>query len=422
MHAMRALANKNLRLYFAGQAISLIGTWMQQMALAWLVYRLTNSAEMLGLIGFISQAPAFFLMPFAGIVADRVNRHRMTVITQTCALIQSTALAALVLCGAAQFWSLAALGAVMGIISAFDIPTRQTFVIDMVTDKSEVQQAIAMQSSMVTVTRLIGPAVAGFVISIFGEGLCFAFNAVSYVAVIIALLMIKSTQKARPADNSPIFTQLKEGFSYAFGLGPLKALILLMAFISLFGTPYATLLPAYAKDHFGSATSLGFLTTATGLGSLVGAVLLASRKNVLGLGRWILVACIIFGVGLIGFSLSHIFWLSLLLLTFAGFGMIVQMASSNTLIQTIVEEDKRGRVMSIYTMAFMGLAPFGSLIAGYVAGHIGIEKTIFAGGVCCLIAAAVFASRIRQLRQETIPIYIERGILTAENELKIVNS
>jgi MFS family permease len=425
MHAMRALGNRNLRLYFAGQAVSLIGTWMQQMALSWLVYRLTNSAAMLGLIGFISQLPAFFLMPFAGILADRTNRHKMVVVTQTCAFIQSTLLALLVLSGKAEFWSLAALGAVMGIISAFDIPTRQTFIIDMVKDRDEVQQAIAMNSSMVTVTRLIGPALAGFLISLVGEGMCFALNAASYIAVIAALLFIKVArkQKVHPGASAPVFQQLKEGFVYAFSFRTLRALILLMAFISLFGTPYTTLLPAFAKDRFvGDATTLGFLSTASGVGSLAGAVLLASRKNVLGLGRFVLIACAVFGAGLVGFALSHNLWLSLGLLTLAGFGMIVQMASSNTLIQTIVEEDKRGRVMSIYTMAFMGLAPFGSLLAGAVAGKIGIESTILISGIMCLLAAAAFASRIKYLRQEVLPIYIERGILSAENELKIVNN
>jgi MFS family permease len=425
MHATRALGNKNLRLYFAGQAVSLIGTWTQQMALSWLVYRLTNSATMLGLIGFISQLPAFFLMPFAGILADRVNRHKMVVLTQVCAFIQSTLLAALVLSGKAEFWSLAALGAVMGVVSAFDIPTRQTFIIDMVNDRSEVQNAIAMNSSMVTGTRLIGPALAGFLISLVGEGMCFALNAASYIAVIAALLLIKVPNKQRVSSEAPapVLKQLKEGFTYAFGFRPLRALILLMAFISLFGTPYTTLLPAFAKDRFlGDATTLGFLSTATGVGSLVGAVFLASRKSVLGLGRFIIIACALFGFGLIGFALSHNFWLSLGLLTLTGFGMLVQMASSNTLIQTIVEEDKRGRVMSIYTMAFMGLAPFGALIAGWIAGKIGIEWTILGGGIMCVLGCIAFAARIKSMRQDVVPIYIERGILTAENELKIVNS
>jgi MFS family permease len=220
-----------------------------------------------------------------------------------------------------------------------------------------------------------------------------------------------------------VLKQLKEGFTYAFGFRPLRALILLMAFISLFGTPYTTLLPAFAKDRFlGDATTLGFLSTATGVGSLVGAVFLASRKSVLGLGRFIIIACALFGFGLIGFALSHNFWLSLGLLTLTGFGMLVQMASSNTLIQTIVEEDKRGRVMSIYTMAFMGLAPFGALIAGWIAGKIGIEWTILGGGIMCVLGCIAFAARIKSMRQDVVPIYIERGILTAENELKIVNS
>ena len=419
---MSVLKNRNLRLYYGGQLISMIGTWMQQMALSWLVYRLTNSAYMLGVIGFVTMAPSILLTPIAGMVADRTNRHRLVIITQILALIQAGLLAAITLNGHPQIWQLLVLGAFMGIISAFDLPTRQTFLIDMLDSKEEMGNAIAMGSSIMTVTRLIGPALAGVCIAVVGEGMCFLANAVSYVPVIVALCFVKAHQ--RPVPPSPLspFGQIKEGFSYAFGFRPLRALILMMALISLFAMPFTVLMPAFAKDVFhGNASTLGILTTASGVGSLIGAIFLATRKGVLGLGKWIAISCALFGIGLVAFGLSKNIVLSSIMLSLVGFGSMVQMASSNTLVQTIVEEDKRGRVMSIFMMAFMGLAPFGSMAAGALANLIGVGTTVTISGVICLILALAFHIRLRAIREDVRPIYIERGILSAEADLKVLN-
>jgi MFS family permease len=419
----RAWHNPNLRLYFGGQIISMIGTWMQQMALTWLVYRLTNSLSMLGLMAFATQAPAFFITPFAGIVTDRVQKHRLVIITQSFAMLQAGILAALVLTGHAQVWQLMVLGAFSGVISAFDLPSRQTFLVEMLDDRSLLPNAIATNSSIVTMTRLIGPTVAGVFIAKAGEGMCFVVNALSYIAVIGALLLIRTHAPIREKTNKSVLEELKEGFRYAFGFRPLRSLILLMALISLVGMPYAALLPAFAKDVFhGDASTLGFLTAASGVGALAGALSLASRKGVLGLGRWLVVSCAVFGVGLTCFGLSHSLYLAMFCLVFVGFGSMVLMAACNTLIQTIVEEDKRGRVMSIYTMAFVGLAPFGSLIAGLLAAKIGSSETVLISGILSILLAIGFASRLHLIRQDIRPIYVERGILTAERELKVMNS
>jgi MFS family permease len=415
--------NRNLRLYFGGQIISMIGTWMQQMALTWLVYRLTNSLTMLGLMAFATQAPAFFITPFAGIVTDRVQKHRLVVTTQCFAMLQAGILALLVLTGHPQIWQLMVLGAFSGVINAFDLPSRQTFLVEMLDDRSLLPNAIATNSSIVTITRLIGPTLAGVFIAKAGEGMCFAINALSYVAVIGALLFIRTNPPAREKTHKSVTEELKEGFKYAFGFRPLRSLILLMALVSLVGMPFATLLPAFAKDVFhGDASTLGFLTAASGVGALVGALFLASRRGVLGLGRWLVIACAVFGIGLTCFGLSHSLYVAMFFLVFVGFGSMVQMASCNTLIQTIVEEDKRGRVMSIYTMAFVGLAPFGSLVAGGLASKIGASETVLISGILSILLAVGFASRLRLIRQDVRPIYVERGILTAERELKVMNS
>ena len=415
--------NPNLRLYFGGQIISMIGTWMQQMALSWLAYRLTNSLTILGLMAFVTQAPSFFLTPFAGIVTDRVQKSRLVIITQASAMVQAGVLAWITLTGHPQMWQLLVLGGFAGVINAFDLPSRQTFLVEMLDDKKLLPNAIATNSSIVTLTRLIGPTVAGIFIARAGEGMCFLINALSYIAVIGALLLIRTNAVIRESSGKSVIAELKEGFSYAFGFRPLRALILLMALISLVGMPYTTLLPAFAKDVFhGDASTLGFLTGATGVGSLAGALLLASRKGVLGLGRWIVIACSTFGLGLFGFGFCHSLWPAMFFLLLTGFGGMVQMASCNTLIQTLVDEDKRGRVMSIYTMAFVGLAPFGSLMAGSLATKIGTSETVLISGILSLFLAAGFASRLRLIRQDARPVYIERGILSAERELKVMNT
>lgn len=415
--------NANLRLYFGGQIISMIGTWMQQMALSWLVYRMTNSVTMLGVVAFATQAPAFFVTPFAGIVTDRVQKHRLVLITQCLAMVQASLLAYIALSGHPQIWQLISLGVFAGLVNAFDLPSRQTFLVEMLDDRKQLPRAIATNSSIVTLTRLIGPAVAGVFIARVGEGICFLANAVSYVAVIGALCLIRTHATVREKSGHSMIEELKEGFSYVFNFRPIRSLILLMAAISLVGMPYATLLPAFAKNVFhGDASTLGFLTSAAGVGSLIGALFLSSRKGVLGLGKWIVIACCSFGVGLTCFGLSHSLHLSMLFLLFTGFGSMVQTASCNTLIQTIVDEDKRGRVMSIYTMAFVGLAPFGSLLSGALAAKIGTGETVLISGLVLMVLAASFASRLRLIRQDVRPLYIERGILQAEGEMKVMNT
>ena len=414
---------RNLQLYFSGQIVSMIGTWMQQMALSWLIYRLTNSAFMLGVVGFASQAPALLLTPFAGIVADRVNRHRLIIITQTLSLVQAGLLAALVFSGQPQLWQLIALSAFLGIIGAFDMPTRQTFLFDMLESKEQLSSAIGINSSITTLTRLIGPFVAGVAVARAGEGMCFLINALSYIAVIAALLFVKSKQVQDAANaKQDALVQLKEGFTYAFGFPPIRNLITLLALVGLFSMPFAVLMPAFAKDVFhGDASMLGLLTAASGAGSVVGAVFLGSRKGQ-GLGKWVAIGCALFGIGLIGFGFSKSLFLSVPLLATIGFGSMVVMAGSNTLIQTIVDADKRGRVMSIFIMAFMGTAPFGCMVAGALANVIGSGNTVVASGCITLLLAFIFASRLGTIQQQAGTVQVNEGITEADSELKIMNS
>jgi len=410
--AFRALGSRNYRLFFAGQGISLIGTWMQQIAMIWLVYRLTHSAFLLGVVGFAGQIPTFLFAPFTGVLADRWNRHRTIVVTQTLALLQAATLAILVLTGTAQVWHLVALAVILGTINALDMPVRQSFIVQMIERKEDLGNAIALNSTMVTATRLLGPSIAGILIGAFGEGICFLVNAISYVAVIAALLAMRvAPPPARPA-NGRMIDGLKAGFAYVAGFAPVRDILLLLAFISLMGMPYYILMPVFAKDVLGGgAHTLGFLMGASGLGALVGTIYLATRKSIRGFGRIISAAATVFGVGLIAFSLSHVVWLSMILVFVAGLGMMAQMACSNTIIQTIVDDDKRGRVMSLFTMAFIGMAPFGSLFAGALASRIGAPNTLAIGGGFCVAGGIVFASRLKAMREVLHPIYRKMGIM-----------
>jgi MFS family permease len=408
----RALKYRNYRLFFGGQTISLIGTWMQRIAMGWLVYRLTDSAFLLGIVGFAGQIPGFLVGPFAGVIADRVNRHRMLITAQVTAMIQASILAFLVLTGAIEVWHLVALSVLLGIIMGFDIPARQSFLIQMVENKEDLGNAIALNSSMFNLARLVGPSVAGILIAAVGEGICFALNAISYLAVITALLAMKVTPIKTERKENHIWRGLKEGFSYAFGFAPMKAIILLFGLVSLMGMPYQVLMPIFAKDILhGGAHTLGFLMGATGVGALFGAVYLASRKSVLGLERTIAVAAGVFGVGLVAFSMSRVLSLSLFLVLLVGLGMMVQMASSNTVLQTIVDDDKRGRVMSLFAMSFMGMAPLGSLLAGSLASKIGAPYTLLIGGSFCVLGSLLFARKLPVLRKAVRPIYVKMGII-----------
>ena len=409
----RTLRYRNYRLFFGGQIVSLVGTWMQQVALTWLVYRMTNSAFLLGVVGFAGQFPVFILGPFAGVSADRVNRHRALLVTQGLSMVQATILAILTLTGAIAVWHVIVLSILLGIINAFDIPIRQSFLLEMIENRDDLGNAIALNSSMFNGARLVGPAVAGVMIAAFGEGPCFLLNAISYVAVILALAAMKIPHRQAEKSSSGVFTGFAEGFRYAFGFLPIRNILLLLALVSVMGLPYSVLMPIFARDILGGGPhTLGFLMSATGVGALTGALLLASRKSVRGLGRWISNATIIFGLGLIGFSFSRVLPLSIVFLFVVGFGMMVQMASSNTILQTVVDDDKRGRIMSFYTMAFMGMAPIGSLLAGSFASTIGAPYTLLLGGVVCIVGGAYFASQLPELRKEIRPVYERLGIVS----------
>lgn len=409
---LRALRYRNYRLFFGGQSISLIGTWMQQVALGWLVYRLTDSAFLLGLVGFSSQIPTFILASFAGVFADRYNKHKIIIATQTLAMIQAFILAFLTLSSSIQIWQILLLSLFSGLINAFDMPTRQSFVIDMVEDRNDLPNAIALNSSMFNAARLIGPTIAGFVIAALGEGLCFLINAISYITVIAALLMMKISVNVNYQKKEKVLKGLKEGIKYAYNNKPIRSLLILIGLVSLTGMPYTVLMPVFAKDILhGNAHTLGFLFGAVGSGALIGAVYLASRKTVLGLARWIAIATSIFSLGLLFFSFSRNIYLSVGLMLFTGFGMMMQMASTNTLLQTLVDDDKRGRVMSLYVMAFMGTAPFGSFMAGTLASTIGAPYTVLSSGIICLTAAILFYKNLPTLRKNIRPIYVQKGIL-----------
>lgn len=398
---VRSLQSRNFRLFFTGQTLSLIGTWMQQVAMSWLVYRLTGSAMLLGVIGFSSQIPTFLLSLFAGALADRTNLRRLLILTQTLSMLQAFILAALVLTGAIQVWHIIGLSLFIGLINAFDITSRQTFLVEMIEKKDELGNAIALNSSMMNGTRLIGPSIAGILISAFGEGVCFLLNGFSFLAVIAALAAIKVAPKIPKTTKISVFSEIHEGINYAAGFPPIRAILMLLALVSLMGASYSVLLPIYAKEILhGEAHTFGFLVSSAGLGAFVSAITLASRKGVLGLGKLVPLASGLFGVSLSALSLSHTTWLSMLFLFFAGMGMMAHLASSNTIIQTIVDDDKRGRVISLFIMSFVGMTPFGSLLAGALASRIGATATIMIGGFSCMAGALIFAGKLPGLIED----------------------
>jgi MFS family permease len=409
--ALRALRHRNFRLFTLGQSVSLIGTWMQQVAVGWLVYRLTGSPFLLGLVGFVSQGPGFFLAPFAGVLADRYDKHRIVVTAQAVMMLQAFVLAGLVLSGHVTIGWIVVLMALLGAASGFDVPARQSFLIDMVGEREDLPNAIALNSSIFNAARLIGPAIAGVAIALVGEGWVILFNAVSYAAVLASLMLMRVPR--RPAEQrGAVFGHMAEGFRYAFGFGPIRTLLLMVATVSLLAVPYTVLLPVVARETLrGGPQTLGFLMSAIGLGALGGALFLATRRSVRGLGRVITLAALLFGGALVGVAFSRVLWLSMLLLLLAGFGMMTQMASSNTVLQTIVDDDKRGRVMSLYTMAFVGTSPIGALLAGVTASRLGTMHTIALGGTACIIAALVLGRRLPVLREQVRPIYERLGIL-----------
>jgi MFS family permease len=410
---LRALDHRNYRLFFIGQSVSLIGTWMTRIAISWLVYRLTKSALLLGVVGFAGQIPSFLLAPVAGVLVDRWNRHRLLVATQALAMAQSLALGALTLTGVVKIWQVIALSAFQGVVNAFDMPARQAFVVDMVEKREDLSNAIALNSSMVNAARLLGPSLAGVIIAAFGEGWCFMLDGVSYMAVIASLLLMTLPRAvAEQIEGENLIRQFREGWNYVVGFKPIRNMLLLLALVSLLGMPYTVLMPVFADEILGGGPyTLGWLMAASGVGALIGALFLAARKTVLGLGKFIPAMAGAFGAGLIAFSFSRALWLSLLLMVVTGLGFMVQMAVSNTLLQTIVEEDKRGRVMSFYTAAVMGTTPFGSLLAGAVAARFGAPHTLLISGICCIAGALWFAKTLPSLRRDVRPIYVSMGIL-----------
>jgi MFS family permease len=395
---LRALQYRNFQLFFSGQLISLIGTWMQNVAQAWLVYRLTGSSVLLGAIGFAGQIPSFLFSPVAGIVADRYSRHRVVIATQTASMLLAFALAGVVLGGVVQIWHIFVLAALLGVVNAFDIPARQSFMVEMV-GRNDLMNGIALNSSMFNASRVVGPAIAGILVAGIGEGWCFFANAVSYIAVIIGLFLMKlpPSQRTKP-EGSPV-SHIIEGFRWVIHNTPVHAILMLLGVVSLTGTPYSVLMPIFAdRILHGGARALGTLMGATGIGALAAALLMASRRSLKGLGSWVAISAASFGACLIAFAFSHLYWLSIAILTPVGFAMMIEMASSNTLIQSMVPDRLRGRVMAVYSMMFMGMAPIGSLLAGAAADRLGAPLTVAAGGLICMAAAGVFAIFLPHIR------------------------
>jgi MFS family permease len=411
--ALRALRHRNFQLFFGGQLISLIGTWMQTVAQAWLVYRLTKSALLLGSVGFASQIPVFLVAPLGGITADRVNRQRLVIATQISSMILAGILAWLTLSGRVQVWHIFALAALLGVVNAFDIPGRQSFLVDMV-GKEDLMNAIALNSSMFNGARVIGPAIAGILVARIGEGWCFAANSISYVAVIAGLFLMQVQCAPRASQHSPI-EDIIEGFRWVNHTRVIRALLLLIGLVSLVGMPYTVLMPIFAdKILHGGARGLGILMGATGVGALFGALTLAAKTGVKGLGRWVVITCASLGVSLFLFSFSTSFWLSVVLLLPAGYSMMLQMACSNTLIQTMVPDQLRGRVMSVYSMMFMGMAPFGAFFGGALADRFGAPITIAVGGIACVLGAIWFGRALPDLRIEAHRLIIAQGLAAGE--------
>ncbi|HZD32900.1 MAG TPA: MFS transporter [Candidatus Angelobacter sp.] len=420
--AVRALRHRNFQLFFAGQLISLIGTWMQTVALSWLVYRISGSTLLLGTVGFASQIPVFLMAPLGGVVADRANRRRVVIATQTLAMVLAFILAALTLTHRIQVWQIMVLAAALGTVYAFDIPARQAFLMDMV-GREDLMNAIALNSSMFNGARIVGPAVAGIVVAWVGEGWCFFANAVSYIAVIVGLLMMRIQHPVKVVIEGSPLEHILEGFRFVAKAMPLRSILLLLGLVSLVGMPYMVLMPVFASQILhGGAKELGWLMGATGVGALMGALSLTTRVGVKGLGKLIAMCAAGFGASLILFAASKMFWLSLLLLLPVGFTMMCQMASSNTLLQSMVPDQMRGRVVSLYTMMFMGVAPFGAFFAGAVAHRIGAPWTVAIGGIACIAGAAAFSMFLPEFRAEARQLVRAQGIVaaaaTAEDEAR----
>ncbi len=389
---------------------------MQSLALPWLVYRLTGSALLLGTVSFASQIPSLFIAPVAGVLTDRYDKHKLLIATQALSMLQAFALTYFYFFGDIGVTHIVILGVFLGIVNAFDIPVRQAFVIEMVENKEDLSNAIALNSSIFNGARLLGPSVAGIIIALTNEGICFLLNGISYVFVIASLLMMTVTRHEIKPKVTHIIHELKEGVLYAFGFFPLKAVLLLLTLVCLMGLPYSVLMPVFVKEILhGDSDVFGFLMGATGFGAFAGTMYLASRRTVVGLGKIIGISALFFGIGLIAFAFSREFWLSMFFMLITGFGMIMQIAATNTIMQTIVDDDKRGRVMSFYTTAIIGISPFGSLLIGHLASEYGAPNALIVGGVSVIIGASVYLSKLPKMRKYLYPIYIRLGIMTERN-------
>jgi MFS family permease len=388
---------------------------MQRIAMPWLVYHMTGSELLLGVVSFAGQIPTFLLSPLAGVVSDHSNRYRVLIVTQFFSMIQAFILAWLTLTGSIQIWQIIALSIGLGCVNAFDVPSRHSFVIDMVGNREDLGNAIALNSLMFNGARVLGPSIAGMLLAATNEGVCFLINAISYLFVIASLMMMKINMVKVKSKGTKILSELKDGFNYAFGFSPIKQLLLLLSVVSLTGMSYTVLMPVFAKEilHGGSST-YGFLMGATGIGALIGAVYLASRTTVLRLGRLVPVSSMLLGTGLLMLALSKFFPVALVLMIFIGAGTMLTAAASNTILQTITDDDKRGRIMSFYTMAVMGTAPFGSLIAGAMAKAFGTPVTIAFLGFSSIVPAIIFLRKLPELRKIVRPIYIRMGIIIPE--------
>ena len=415
---LRAMGSRNYRLYFLGQAVSLIGTWIQQIATRWLIYRLTKSELLLGVVGFASDIPVFFLVPVAGVLADKLKRHRILAITQALAALQAIILAVLVLTDLVAVWHIIVLGVLLGIINAFDIPARQAFLVDVVENKEDIGNAIALNSFVFNGALLIGPSIAGVLIAFVGEGPCFILNGVSYLALIGALFLMKISERKVASANLQVGRGIVEGASYAFRSVPIRSILLLVALVSFVGVSYMLLMPVFAAQILhGGPQAFGYLMSATGVGALAGAVFLASRRNINRFGKLIVAAGVAYGIGLSALSLSHYLVVSLFIAAMIGFSLMLQMASSNTIVQTIVDDNKRGRVISLFVMARRGVEAFGSLLAGALAHSLGSSVTLMIGGIVCLLASLAFATKVSLLKAASISFYKNRkdAILTARS-------
>ena len=411
-HGLRSLRHRNFRLFFMGQGVSLVGTWMQSVATSWLVFRMTHSEFMLGIVAFAGQVPILFISPFAGVLGDRVNRRYILIAVQAVAMAQAFTLAALTLTGAVRVWQIALLAALLGVTNAFEMPSRHAFVVEMIGDKADLGNAIALNSGIFNGSRLIGPAIAGFVVASAGEGVCFALNGASYIAAMAAFIMMSVRARPEARKGTTFLSEIKEGLVYAFGFRPIRDMIATVSLISLVAMSFPVILPIFAGSVLrGDSHTYGFLVAATGAGAIAGVAFLAMRKSVLGLGRVISASLVLFGATLAAFSFSRSVALSTGILVLTGFAMITTMASCNTMVQTLVDEDKRGRVMSFYIMAVMGTAPLGSLLAGTVSSAIGAPSTVLYGGILCVMGGIVFALRLPSLSMIVRPIYHKMGII-----------